>query len=483
MNDGNHAKSQSVALLYSQEYVQLLHSTMEHIHKDRDRLLSSLLYSCGFLRDTPKFFTVVKPKFATRQILETFHSKDYLDLLEFPKGSDTRLNNHSHLYRHSAEYLALLDSYGLTDDCPIPKSPQEREILWKYCCAVAGASIHGTKLLLRGNIDVSINWGGGRHHAHQDKAGGFCYINDVVLSIKEMLRFKKKVMYLDIDIHHADGVQKAFYDTDQVLTISLHRHVAGFFPSQSGSMKERGMYNSPGVGYNLNLPLPRNLQDTEMLRICDLVMKDIASVYDPDIVVLCVGADGLQGDRLVKETCEGWSLTPACLAEVVRRVSSFCGGLNEGLSSDSEFRKRKLLVLGGGGYEPTLTAKAWLLSTAAACEGVRKGMVWKELPKDVPRHEFFERYGPSFELVGDLKGNTKYDPSLSNDSRIKNHDYDKIVHEAIEALQLSHLFLVKQRRDREIGEVTFQDYDDEQDWSLDLRSNSNNNKKSRRRKV
>ena len=72
MNDGNHAKSQSVALLYSQEYVQLLHSTMEHIHKDRDRLLSSLLYSCGFLRDTPKFFTVEDQKLLQDKSLKRF---------------------------------------------------------------------------------------------------------------------------------------------------------------------------------------------------------------------------------------------------------------------------------------------------------------------------------------------------------------------------------------------------------------------------
>jgi acetoin utilization deacetylase AcuC-like enzyme len=483
MNDVSHTKHQTVALMYSQEYVQLLHATMEHIHKDRDLLLSSLLYSCGFLRDTPKFFKVIKPKFAKRQNLERFHSKDYLDLLEFPKGSssDAYQNSDTRLHRHNADFLALLDSYGLTDDCSIPIKYQEREMLWRYCCAVAGASIHGTKLLLSGELDVSINWGGGRHHAHCDKAGGFCYINDVVLSIQEMLRFQKRVMYFDIDIHHADGVQQAFYDTDQVLTISLHRHVVGFFPSSTGSIKERGKHNSQGVGYNLNLPLPRDLQDADMIKICDSVINDIATVYDPDVVVLCVGADGLRGDRLVKETCEGWSLTPECLAEIVRRVSSFCGGRYE----ESSSRKRKLLILGGGGYEPAPTAKAWLLSTAAACEGIRRGMVWKELPKDIPRHEYFDRYGPSFELVGNLKGNSKYSPLLNNDSRIKNHDYDKIINEAIEALELSKLFLVKQNRDREVSEVSFQVYDDDVDWTLDLKPNTNtfSRKKSRRRKI
>ena len=486
MKDVNHSKHQSVALLYSQEYVQILHSAMEHIHKDRDLLLSSLLYSCGFLRDTPKFFKVIKPKIAKRRNLEMFHSTDYLDLLEFPTGSsDSYQNSGSHLHRHNEDFLRLLDSYGLTDDCSVPTNPQEREMLWRYCCAVAGASIHGTKLLLRGDVDVSINWGGGRHHAHRDKAGGFCYINDVVLSIQEMLRFKKRVMYLDIDIHHADGVQQAFYDTDQVMVISLHRYVVGFFPSKSGSIKERGKHNTLGVGYNLNLPLPRDLQDVDMIKICDLIMNDIATIYDPDVIVLCVGADGLRGDRLVKESCEGWSLTPECLAEVVRRVSSFCGGQNEELSSDYGFRKRKLLVLGGGGYDPAPTAKAWLLSTAAACEGARRGMVWNELPKDIPRHEYFDRYGPSFELVGNLKGNTKYSPVHNSDSRIKNHDYDKIIDEAIEALQLSKLFLVKQRRDREVSEVSFQGYDDEVDWTLDPKPNANNfyRKKSRRRKI
>lgn len=458
-----------VSLMYSQEYIQLLHSAMANIHQDRDLLLSSLLYYCGFLRQTPKFFTVVKPKIASRLDLAEFHSKDYLDLLEYHFITDINPKPSSACIGHSPEFISLLDLYGLTDDCPISINPKEREELWKYCCAVTGASIHGAKLLLLGDSDVVINWGGGRHHAHHNKAGGFCYVNDVVLSIKKMLKYKKRILYLDVDIHHADGVQQAFYDTNEVMTVSLHRYSPGFYPSNSGSSKECGKHNSLGVGYNLNLPLPRDLHDSDMLKICDLLLKNIVNEYNPDIVVLCVGADGLKDDRLVKNTCEGWSLTPECLAEFVRRVAGYCGG-DEG-NSDSRLRLRKLLVLGGGGYEPAITAKAWVLSTAAACEGARNGMVWRDLPKDIPRHEHFQRYGPSFELTGKLKGCDKYEPV--NDNRIKCHDYENVMNIALNALQLSHLFLSKQKKDHEQNEYTFRDaFDYESDLNCYLQTKS-----------
>jgi len=167
-------------------------------------------------------------------------------------------------------------------------------------------------------------------------------VNDaVLLAIQNLIKIRAKakgpkvkqgqkprqnrVLYLDVDIHHADGVQRAFYDTDQVMTVSFHRFASGFFPSQTGSIQEKGMHGTRGVGYNLNIPLPRGLQDAEFLVMVDLVMDKVLMEYDPDIVVLCVGADGLRGDALVQETNEGWDLSPEGLAECVRRVASICG--------------------------------------------------------------------------------------------------------------------------------------------------------------
>ena len=452
-----------VVLLHSSQHTNLIHSTMRHIHKDRDVLLTSLLYCCGFLKQTPKFFQVLAPKIAKRSHIEAFHSKDYLDLLECPARNNelmqSDLHNNSMDRESGSAYTNLLDAYGLTDDCFVPTNMAQREQLWKYCQSIAGASLHGSHLLLQSNntnVNVVINWSGGRHHAQHDQAAGFCYINDAVLAIQKLIQSKKRVLYLDIDIHHADGVQAAFYGTDQVLTVSLHRYAPGFFPSKTGSIHEKGRHGSPGVGYNLNVPLPRGCQDFDMLDMTNQILEKIVPGYDPDVVVLCVGADGLRGDDLVKETGEGWNLTPEGLAECVRRVACACGGLDHrtGNRVDSVRRKRQLMVLGGGGYNPVNTARAFLLCTAAACEASRPGMLWNELPNDVPRHEFLDRYGPSFELK-QIDRRASFHQPANNNRSCGGDDYSRTILESKRAVDLAHLFLTMRQKGGPSNEANF----------------------------
>lgn len=491
-----------VVLLHSPQHTNLIQATMEHIHKDRDILLASLLYCCGFLKETPKFFQVIPPKIATRSHIEAFHAKDYLDLLEYcPTSRNTTILNNDHdeaqqsthdlhNLNHKAmdkesgsAYENLLDAYGLTDDCFVPTNTEDRKRLWKYICSIAGASLHGANLLLQNNsctksnvnVDVVINWSGGRHHAQKDQAAGFCYVNDVVLAIQKLIQSPnnpKRVLYLDIDIHHADGVQAAFYDTDQVLTISLHRHAPGFFPSKTGSTNEKGKHGSPGVGYNLNLPLPRGCRDFDLLDVTNQILDKIIPEFDPDVVVLCVGADGLKGDDLVKDTLEGWNLSPEGLAECVRRIVSVCGGIDyrsgNPLDSTAPARKRQLMILGGGGYNPVNTARAFLLCTAAACESSRPGMLWNELPDDVPRHEYLDRYGPSFELKQRTK-RASFD-DFAKCQRSRSDEYGRTLIESKRALELTHLFLSNKRKSQLSRETKFDfssDFSEDNDlWGM-----------------
>ena len=443
-----------VALLHSDRHTEALAAAMAHIHGKRDELLSSLLRCCGFLRETPAFLEVVPPRLARRAHLERFHCPRYLDLLECECESEceegegeggeearTRTRTRTRMRmrmrageeRRSAAHLELLDLYGLTEDCHVPADWAGRVGLWRYCLAVSGASLHAARLLegdgggggrVGGEggegraFDVAVHWGGGRHHAHSDRAGGFCYVNDAVLAVRQLIwedggggggggsgrrRRGRRVLYLDIDIHHADGVQEAFYGTDQVLTVSFHRRAPGFFPPATGHPSERGRSGTPGVGHCANLPLPRGCTDGEFLGAYQHALDRLVPAYDPDAVVLCVGADGVRGDPLAGP--EGWSLSPEGLAEAVRRAAELCGGGDGGGDGEgagegrSRSRRRKLLVLGAGGYDPATTARTFLLCTAAACEAARPGMLWEELPRDVPRHEHFPRYGPDFELV------------------------------------------------------------------------------------
>jgi histone deacetylase 1/2 len=103
-----------------------------------------------------------------------------------------------------------------TVDCP------GFEGLYDFCRLAAGGSLDAADLIIAGEGDIVINWSGGYHHAKKTEASGFCYINDIVLCILELLKVYPRVLYLDIDVHHGDGVEEAFYHTNRVLTVSFH---------------------------------------------------------------------------------------------------------------------------------------------------------------------------------------------------------------------------------------------------------------------
>ena len=549
------------------------------------------------------FLTILPPKLGTRALLELFHDGNYLDLLKFPSpsggsrdkietkavatvkgnGQQTALDslegdlapfslnddeeveqdilspNETEIQTRDGSNDALLQKlvaeHGLEDDCPLPTDDYSRALLWKYCLSVAGASWHAASLLVESenehHADVAINWGGGRHHAHAGKAGGFCYVNDIVLAIKRLLQSQSidasgiptpsRVLYIDIDIHHCDGVQQAFYSTDRVMTASFHRNSPGFFPATSGFVREKGEIDTAGFGYNLNVPLPTGIDDVTFIRMYRKMVFGLVNSFDPDFIVLCVGADGLEGDALVtgklhstdhSSTGEGWSLSPEGLAECVRITSSLCAGLSEDMictrpmkeekkenqpdetASDCSHpetkathdsresfqvgKRRKLLVLGGGGYTPTETARANLLCTAAACEGARSGLLWSELPKDIPSHDYFPRYGPLFELVSEEKKQdiwNSYDDQSSavNPCNVETKKstspfFDRhALQQGIHAIELACLFIDRQRKKAANSSISFNSYSEPNDrdddiWVEDTRRKKKSSQGGRRRK-
>lgn len=557
----------------------------------------------GSKRGALSFLTILPPMLGTRKLLELFHDSNYLDLLEFPspsgasdieakaaaavKGNDqhTSLDSlednlapfsleedgegeqdisspHDETTSHTQDNAndsllqKLLSGHGLEDDCPLPADDYNRALLWKYCLSVAGASWHAASLLVESDnehhADVVVNWGGGRHHAHSGKAGGFCYVNDIVLAIKRLMHSQSvdeagipvpsRILYIDIDIHHCDGVQQAFYSTDRVMTASFHRNSPGFFPATSGFVREKGEIDTVGFGYNLNVPLPTGIDDVTFIQMYRKMLFGLIKSFDPDCIVLCVGADGLEGDALVtgklhstdhSSTGEGWSLSPEGLAECVRITSSLCAGLNEDkictrpTKEEKEMKenqhdenasdccqleteaihdakesfqlgkRRKLLVLGGGGYTPTQTARANLLCTAAACDGARSGLLWSELPKDIPSHDYFPRYGPLFELVSEEKKQEIWDSydaqSSANSSKAGAKDsaspfFDRhALQQGIHAIELACLFIDRQRKKPTNSSASFNSYDDSSDrdddiWVEDTRRKKKASQGGRRRK-
>lgn len=120
--------------------------------------------------------------------------------------------------------------------------------MYDFCKQYTAGSIIGAHYLNNGLSDIAVNWSGGLHHAKKHEASGFCYVNDCVLAILELLNYHERVLYIDIDIHHGDGVEEAFFLTNRVLTCSFHKY-GDYFPG-TGAINDIG-YNTGKIVYNL----------------------------------------------------------------------------------------------------------------------------------------------------------------------------------------------------------------------------------------
>ncbi|MCX6868942.1 MAG: acetoin utilization protein AcuC [Verrucomicrobia bacterium] len=255
----------------------------------------------------------VEPRMATMAELQEFHTARYLEELQRAAAGDLTVD-------------------GLHMGIGGPDTPVFKD-LFSYGSWACGAALTAADLLLAGKADIAFNLLGGFHHAMADKASGFCYLNDVVLACMRLAAAGQRVACLDVDAHHGDGTQAAFYERDDVLTISLHESGKTLFP-WGGFENEIG--EGPGLGYNVNVPLPAGIYDDAFLLAFDRVTVPLLQAYNPDVIVLELGMDALAGDPLT-HLC----LTNNALMDALGRL----------------LRLRKpLLISGGGGYHVENTA-------------------------------------------------------------------------------------------------------------------------------
>ncbi|MBI5455204.1 MAG: acetoin utilization protein AcuC, partial [Deltaproteobacteria bacterium] len=193
-----------------------------------------------------------------------------------------------------------------------------------------------------GAARVAFNIAGGLHHAMPNRASGFCYINDAAVAIKRLLALGKRVAYIDIDAHHGDGVEYAFYDTDQVLTISLHENGQWLFPG-TGFVADTGV--NAGKGYSVNMPLPPSTQDGLYLKAFNAIVPPFIEAFAPDVIVTQLGVDSFETDPLTH-----LSLTTNSFEKMVSAFRSF---------------NIPWVALGGGGYDLSNVARAWTLAWAS----------------------------------------------------------------------------------------------------------------------
>ncbi|KAJ7597647.1 hypothetical protein C8J56DRAFT_325355 [Mycena floridula] len=272
---------------------------------------------------------------ATQAELEAYHDHDYIEFLSrvTPNAQDETKN--------------MIDTFNCGEDCPIFAD------MWEFCKMYAGASLAGARKLCAGTTDIAINWSGGLHHAKRGEASGFCYVNDIVLAILELLRYYPRVLYIDIDIHHGDGVEFAFYQSDRVMTVSFHKYTGDFFPG-TGKLDDNG--SGPGKHFALNVPLLDGIDDAMYMTIFKSVIEDTVTAFRPSSIVLQCGADSLGCDRL-----GAFNLSIAAHGECVNFVRKF---------------NVPLLVVGGGGYTVKNVARCWTHETAV--------LVGASIPNELP---------------------------------------------------------------------------------------------------
>jgi acetoin utilization protein AcuC len=302
----------------------------------RLELTKSLLTATGLLTEQH----IVQPYPVNEMQLLRIHQKDYVDAVK----AVSKNPNYDDAY-----------SYGLgTSDNPI--FPNMHEAIMRVCSATTTA-VH---LVGSGKAQRAVNLSGGLHHAHADKASGFCVYNDLAVAIDHAVKkFKLRVAYVDVDAHHGDGVQWLFYNRSDVLTISLHESGRYLFPG-TGHTYEIG--KDAGRGYSVNMPLEPFSEDASYLEAFETVVPLALRKFKPDLIVLQAGADMHRYDPLAD-----LALSVQGMTKSYQRMSELADELCEG----------RLVATGGGGYDPYRTVpRAWAQLWAVVSR--------QSLPNEVP---------------------------------------------------------------------------------------------------
>lgn len=284
----------------------------------------------GYGGNHPLAIARVGPVMDLCEVLGWLDSASYR---ESPRASDQQL-----AWFHAADYVEVLKEvsrigavdaqtrqrYGLgTMENPLFPGMFER------AATSVGGSILAAELALEGR--VAFHPAGGTHHGRPDRASGFCYFNDPVFSVLRLLKAGlRKILYVDLDAHHGDGVQNAFAADERVWTVSIH---------EQDRWPYSGAADDIGEGRACNLPVPRQFNDSELDALIEGVVLPLAARLAPEAIVLTCGADALAGDPL-----SAMALSNVALWRAIERLVATAP---------------HAVVLGGGGYNPWTVARYW----------------------------------------------------------------------------------------------------------------------------
>ncbi|KAK6455089.1 histone deacetylase [Scheffersomyces xylosifermentans] len=326
-------------------------------NQGRQSLVSSLIKAYGLEESCVNTLGDYR---ASRSELVAYHDAGFIDfLLQKRPHIDKTLPNYKEMKQLLEEKLERekCEEFGLEHDCYVFPFMDE------YVRLVAGSSILSAKTLVKesslSSQNIVINWYGGRHHCTKRKAAGFCYINDAILAIGLLRKKFRKVFYLDLDLHHGDGVEYGYEYSRNVFTCSIHRFDVGFYPG-TGSLKS-------SQKNKVNIPTKRGLSDATMNYIVSQIVFPLIQEFKPNVIILQCGCDGLGMD-----THKEWNMTISGYSKVIESIIR-------------KFNPTPFMLLGGGGYNHTETAKCWTFIT--------KSVIGTDPTWDIiPEHSYLDEY-------------------------------------------------------------------------------------------
>jgi acetoin utilization protein AcuC len=310
-------------LIYSSELAQQEYTPSHPFKPMRAQLMYELLNRYGLMDGEDQ--TVAEPQLMDEEMLYLFHTREYIELLKKGEKGDCS--------------AAMLYAGLGTDDNPLFSR------MYQYALSAASGTFQGAALLQQGDARFVFNPFGGFHHAGSGHAEGFCYVNDIAVAVAWLVNDGQRVAYIDIDAHHGNGVQDAFYETDRVLNISFHESGKTLYPG-SGFEGETG--EGVGAGYNVNVPLLAGADDEVYLLAFEALVPPLVRSFRPDVVVACIGCDAHWEDPLsnLNMTSNGYKK----MVSIINTLSP------------------RILAVGSGGYKVHKTAALWALAWAEFSE-------------------------------------------------------------------------------------------------------------------
>ncbi|SDZ28654.1 acetoin utilization protein AcuC [Evansella caseinilytica] len=349
------------AFVFSPEQLNYKFSDEHPFNQKRLLITYDLLKHLNAIDDNQ----IIPAKMAAEEDLRLIHEKDYIDVVKNAGNGKVR--------------SSYATTYGIgTEDTPVfPKMHEAASWL-------VGGTLTAVDLVFEHGYKHALNLGGGLHHGFRSKASGFCVYNDSSIAIQYIRnKYHAKVLYVDTDAHHGDGVQWAFYNDPNVCTLSFHEDGRFLFPG-TGHVSERG--HGDGYGYSFNMPFEAFTEDVSFLSAYKKIFREVVAYFRPDVILTQNGADAHYYDPLTHlcATMNIYNEIPQLAHELAHE---YCDG--------------RWIAVGGGGYDiwrvvPRAWAMIWLHMTGQ--ESLISGKLpaawtkkWREAAETALPPEWFDK--------------------------------------------------------------------------------------------